>query len=104
MERPTAAEHVSAPLDPKISAYLDELAADLAAHGQSGDMLKDMQQAHERRQAFALEMAEGKTERARMAREALQAVIYSRLVARRATQRCMAACEAISGWQDRGLD
>lgn len=104
MERATAAERVSAPLDPKISDYLDELAADIAAHGPSGNMLKDMQQAHERRQAFALEMAEGKTERARMAREALQAVIYSRLVSRHAVRRCMTACEAISGREDRGLD
>lgn len=91
-------------LDPKITAYLDELAADIAAHGPSGDMSKDMQQAHERRQAFALEMAECRTARARMARAALQAVIYSRLVSQHAAQRCINACAVISGPSGRGRD
>lgn len=82
-------------LDPKVTAYLDELAADIAAHGPTADLLRDMQEAHERRQAFALEMAEGKTGRAKMAREALTAAVYCRMVTRHVVQRCMTACEGI---------
>lgn len=95
---------MSVSLDSKTAAYLDELAADIAAHGPSDDLLRDMQAAHERRQAFAREMAEGKTERAKMAREALQAVVYTRLVSQQAVRRCMTACRAVSGRSDRGRD
>lgn len=59
-------------------AYLNELAADIAANGGLADMSieKAMEAAHARRQAFALEMAAGATKRAQMARRALQATVW----------------------------
>lgn len=86
---------MSEQLEPEVAAYLDELAADIAAHGPSGDLMRDLQDAHQRRQAFALEMAAGQTDRAKMAREALCAAVYSKLVSQNAVRRCMAACEGI---------
>lgn len=98
-EQKKRTEIMSAALDPKITAYLNELDADIVAHGRSDDFVKDMREAHERRQAFELEMAEGKTEPAKMAREALQAVVYGRVISRHAVDKCVAACTAIGEWR-----
>ena len=59
-------------------AYLNELAADIAANGCLAGMSieKAIEAAHDRRQAFALEMAAGATKRAQMARRALQATVW----------------------------
>lgn len=60
-------------------AYLKELAADIAATGgvEKGQSIEQaMTEAHARRQAFAQEMAEGRTDRAIKARRVLSAQIY----------------------------
>lgn len=67
-------------LTPDVFAYLDELAADLAANGgMTGRPLDEAIKAtHEHRQAFALERREGESKRAKMARKALQSSICRR--------------------------
>lgn len=62
-----------------VTAYLDELAADIVAHGglKDGQTVEDaMTDAHARRQAFAEEMWAGRTDRAIKARKALTEDIY----------------------------
>lgn len=65
-------------------AYFAELAADIEQHGTTGDLVADLKAAHERRQAFAMEMVRGRTERAKQARALLCADIFGRLVHRNA--------------------
>ena len=72
----------SVTLNNSAIAYLNELAVDIAQHGPSGDMDADLRAAHERRQAFALEMANGSTPRAQKVREVLAASIYGQIIAR----------------------
>ncbi|QDS15753.1 hypothetical protein [Xanthomonas arboricola] len=64
-------------LDTATKAYLNELAADIAAQGDpNGDLFAEMEAAHRRRQAFASEMAQGRTDRAVRARRILGVQIY----------------------------
>lgn len=65
-------------LTKKEEAYLNELAADIAANGGLAGMTIEeaLEAAHTRRQAFALEMAACATKRAQMARKALQATVW----------------------------
>ena len=64
-------------LDPKTRAYLSELAAEIVANGNPhGDMLAEMELAHDRRQAFGLEMQAGETNRAKKARRLLSVKVY----------------------------
>ncbi len=61
------------------AAYFSELAADIAANGgvAEGQTVEEaMIEAHARRQAFAMEMHLGKTERAARARRILAVQIY----------------------------
>lgn len=88
----------SAPLHPDTTAYLDELAADIAARGgPTGDLLADIACAHSRRQAFVKEMIAGESDRARMARNVLMARVYAAVSARQAAHDAMARCEEIAG-------
>ncbi|CAN7650103.1 hypothetical protein LJR129_005075 [Acidovorax sp. LjRoot129] len=59
-------------------AYLNELAADIAANGglDGRNFEAALAAAHARRQAFALELATRATKRAQMARKALQATVW----------------------------
>lgn len=59
-------------------AYLNELAADIAENGGLAGMSIEeaLEAAHARRQAFALEMVACTTNRAQMARKALQATVW----------------------------
>lgn len=62
-----------------LPPYFRELATDIAAHGglQPGQSIEEaLSEAHARRQAFALEMAEGATDRAKKVRRVLAAQIY----------------------------
>ncbi len=65
-------------LTPRAKAYLDELAADIAANGgfEGVSVIDAVTAAHQRRQAFALEMASGGTKRAQMARKALVTSVW----------------------------
>lgn len=69
-------------IDAATAAYLDELAADMAEHRAKDDPVQDIRDAQERRQAFALEMAEDITNRARKARELILTAIYHHMRAR----------------------
>lgn len=73
---------VLAVLDARTNAYLDELAADIAECGNpSGDIAEEMKAAHARRQAFAFEMSQGTTDRAKKARAVICAKVYGTCVA-----------------------
>ena len=78
-------------LTPDVKAYLDELAADIAANGGlDGVSVTDaVKAAHQRRQAFAMEMAQGDTKRAQMARKALQTSVWMDCKVRAAKERLM---------------
>lgn len=67
-------------------AYLRELAADIAAHGglSGATMAEAIAAAHDRRQVFTAEMAQGETTRARMAHAALAASIWAEIHANHA--------------------
>lgn len=92
------AEHVLTSVAPSAIAYLDELAADIAAHGGFGDdsPMEAMQKAHDRRREFAVEMVNGSTDRARMARIALCASVYANLVVRDVTEGAIEQCGYIA--------
>ena len=79
---------------PDVLAYLRELAADIAAHGglNGTTMAEAVAAAHERRQAFAAEMAQGETERARMALAALAASVWAEIHANAAAERAVTRC------------
>lgn len=64
--------------------YLKELAAEIVSNGDpSGDLLEEMQAAHARRRRFAMEMAEGRTDRAKKVREAICTAVYCTATIRR---------------------
>ncbi|MES2877495.1 MAG: hypothetical protein V4713_03665 [Pseudomonadota bacterium] len=65
-------------LTPQDITYLNELAADIAAHGGFNGMPVEeaVEAAHERRQAFAMELAQAATKRTQMARRALNTSIW----------------------------
>lgn len=64
---------------PEAQAYARELAAEIVANGNPhGDLATEMEAAHQRRQAFALEMAEGRTARARAFRSAMERAVSTR--------------------------
>jgi len=68
-------------------AYIAILGADIAKHGgilPGQTMQEAVQAAHRRRQAFAEEMIEQRTPRAKLARRALAADVYLTLTARSA--------------------
>jgi len=72
----------NAALGAKVIAYLDELAADILEHeGENpADIYTSIAAAYGRRQAFAREMAENKTDRAKKARALIVADTYGRLI------------------------
>ncbi|KIJ00453.1 hypothetical protein ST27_10150 [Xanthomonas phaseoli pv. phaseoli] len=75
-------------LETAAKAYLSELAADIAAQGDpNGDLSAEMQAAHKRRQAFASEMAQGRTDRAVRARRLLGVQIYGDALVRSEIER-----------------
>lgn len=82
--------------------FLDELAAHIAAEGGlSGRTMNEaLVQAHAARQAFAREIREGQTTRAKMARRAIAHSVYAGIHVREirdhAARRTMADCEAIA--------
>jgi len=83
--------------DPDVQAYLRELAADIAAHGglEGKTMDQAITEAHQRRRMFAIEMIEGKTDRAKMARKAISTSILIQATNRIARERLMTDCEWI---------
>lgn len=85
----STSEPIKQELSAKEQAYLAELAADIAAHGGfAGASVEDaLKAAHERRKAFALEMAMGATKRGQMARKVLQAQVWNRVRAEAARKR-----------------
>lgn len=84
--------------NPGVVAYLNELAADIAAHGgfQDREPATVIAEAHDRRQEFATEILNNKTQRAAMAREVLLGTVYAGLVARAATDHAIQRCENIA--------
>jgi len=82
-------------LDPSALAYLDELAADIAAHGGFGerDPAVVIAEAHERRQAFILEMHSGTTMRAKIARAVLSGEVYGACIASSTREKVLAQCD-----------
>lgn len=86
-------------IDAETIAYLRELAVDIANHGglNGATMAEAIQAAHDRRQAFVAEMAQCETKRARMAREALAAAIWTDVHTVQPTRRAIARCDAIYG-------
>lgn len=83
---------------PGVIAYLNELAADIAAHGgfHDSDPVSVIAGAHARRQEFATEILNNATDRAAMAREVLLATVYTGLVARAAAAHAIQRCENIA--------
>ena len=81
--------------DPDVQAYLKELAADIAAHGglEGKTMEQAVKEAHRRREAFAAEMIEGATVRAKMARKAICTSILIEATNRLVRERLMMDCE-----------
>lgn len=87
---------MNAELSQEAKAYLTELAADIAEHGGLGDDPQAaIHAAHARRQAFAMEMAKGQTERARMVREAFATAIWLGVQSKRETYRLLYRCDAM---------
>lgn len=71
--------------------YLNELAADIAAHGgpkEGQSILEAAHDAHRRRLTFAMEMAEAKTDRAQMVRHVLAAKVYADVLIRKIFESC----------------
>ncbi len=70
-------------------AYLNQLSAEIAAVGGLNGLsvIDAMTAAHQRRQAFAMEMATGSTKRSKMARKALQASVWMECNRRAAQER-----------------
>ncbi len=76
--------------------YMQELAAEIVANGNpNGDIREEMKAAHERRQAFALEMAEGVTPRSRRARAAIKFALHESSRRRNASAQFAASLEGI---------
>lgn len=92
----TASENLPE-LPEAVTSYLNELAADIAAHGgfQDRDPTEVIKEAHERRQAFIREMLEGTTDRSKMAREILMTEIWISGVAEGARERALRGCEGL---------
>lgn len=82
---------------PEVLAYLSELAADIAAHGglDGKTMEQAVQEAHDRRQLFAAEMAAGETRRAKMARTALCTSVWIDVTVQHSKEKMVRACEWI---------
>lgn len=58
-------------------AYLNELAAEITANGQpSGDLMIELQAAHDRRRDFGMEMLEGKSRRSQQVRRVLGTAVF----------------------------
>lgn len=76
-------------------AYLDELAADIAKHGFDGNIEQAIIDAHARRQKFTVEMFSQKTERSRMAKEAIMTNVWIRSNISNANKKLIDECERI---------
>lgn len=77
--------------------YLAELAADIREHGNpDGDLLAEMQAAHERRQTFAQEMATGHSTRAKQARIALATKVWLNVTTQHAVERLDYNCGEVA--------
>ena len=85
-----------ATLPPAMARYLDELAAQIVAEGGFNGRTPEqaMREAHEKRQAFAAEMASQTTERAKMAARVMCAQVYGQCVARGAMDKVLGQIEA----------
>lgn len=89
--RPASSQLV---VDDSTRAYMAELAAEIAASGNpDGDLIEEMKSAHARRQSFAAEMAEGRTDRAKKVRKVICARVYGAVVAREAIRSTFARME-----------
>lgn len=84
-------------------AYLSELAADLVANlsddaiaALQTDPLDTIQSAHDRRQAFAREILEQRSDRSKMARIALCAAVYVEAVRRATFETAIEHCRHIA--------
>lgn len=88
----------AAALPPDALAYLDELAADIAAHGgfNGRSVIEVVAEAHARRMDFIDEIRAGRTARAQMAGRVLLSRVYADLVARSCAAKALAACESIA--------
>ena len=76
--------------------YLNELALDIVTNGESGvDIIEAVKIAHLRRQAFAQEMMNKQTMRAKIAYEALLASVYAECTTRETLDRALNHCENI---------
>lgn len=82
---------------PEVLSYLNELAADIAAHGglEGKTMEQAVQEAHSRRQLFAAEMAAGETRRAKMARSALCTSVWIDVTVQHSKEKMVIAGEWI---------
>jgi len=82
---------------PEVLAYLNELAADIAAHGglEGKTMEQAVQEAHNRRQLFAAEMVSGETRRAKMARKAICTSVWIDVTVQHSKEKMVQACEWI---------
>jgi hypothetical protein len=76
-------------------AYLNELAADIAAHGGLGaqTIAEAMAQAHKRRQAFIREMLDQSSQRSRDVAKVLCTKVYSDLASKALMERTMRSIE-----------
>ena len=85
-------------MTPDELSYFRELAADIAANGGlNGKPIKEaIKEAHIRRQAFAQEMIDNRTERAQMARKALCAHVYGVAVLKGSHDRAIEHCQNIA--------
>jgi len=80
-------------LDQRARAYLDEIAAEIVAHGNpEGDIAEEMKAAHQRRTAFAAEMRDGLSVRAKQARKLLTHCVHEDVRRQSATDRLMFDC------------
>jgi hypothetical protein len=86
----------TATLPPAIARYLDELAAQIVAEGGFNGRTPEqaMREAHEKRHAFAIEMACQTAERAKMAARVMCAQVYGQCVARGAMDKVLGQIEA----------
>jgi len=85
------------PTDTADHPYWRELAADIAAHGGLGDdPHAAICAAHDRRQAFAVEMLEGRTGRAKAAAKMLCAAVWMRANRDAAEARMLSDVRAIA--------
>ena len=76
--------------------YVEELVADIIANGESElDFASALSRAHERRKAFAAEIAEGSTLRAQVFTRTLMTEVYNSVKSDELMNRNLKVCEEI---------